>query len=182
MVMAYLGNPRRTSTSGFYLYSLASEGLRMEARQSTLGGVCASNRHNTHSRDLNSITRREDAMSHAGQHHTINYIELATIDIARTKRFYATVFGWSFVDYGPDYASFAAAEAGVNGGFYRAESVPEPPRTAPLIVLYSQDLGATESAIVSAGGSVVVPAFQFPGGRRFHFADGAGNVLAVWSE
>ena len=24
--------------------------------------------------------------------------------------------------------------------------------------------------------------FEFPGGRRFHFSDGAGNVLAVWSE
>ena len=25
-------------------------------------------------------------------------------------------------------------------------------------------------------------AFAFPGGRRFHFADPAGNELAVWSE
>jgi hypothetical protein len=24
--------------------------------------------------------------------------------------------------------------------------------------------------------------FSFPGGRRFHFADPEGNVLAVWSE
>jgi hypothetical protein len=49
-------------------------------------------------------------------------------------------------------------------------------------VLYSADLKATEEAIVAAGGSIIVPTFQFPGGRRFHFADGVGNVLAVWSE
>jgi hypothetical protein len=49
-------------------------------------------------------------------------------------------------------------------------------------VLYSGDLKATEDAIVAAGGRMVVPAFEFPGGRRFHFSEGLGNVLAVWSE
>jgi predicted enzyme related to lactoylglutathione lyase len=49
-------------------------------------------------------------------------------------------------------------------------------------VLYSADLKATEAAVVAAGGSIVVPTFAFPGGRRFHFSDGVGNVLAVWSE
>ena len=44
------------------------------------------------------------------------------------------------------------------------------------------DLKATEAAIIAAGGSIVVPTFEFPGGRRFHFSDGAGNVLGVWSE
>ena len=121
-------------------------------------------------------------MSQAGRHHTINYIEFASTDIERTKQFYVSVFEWSFVDYGPDYASFTAAQAGIDGGFYRAESMPEPPRTAPLLVLYSRDLAATEAAITAAGGSIVVPTFSFPGGRRFHFSDGAGNVLAVWSE
>jgi hypothetical protein len=28
----------------------------------------------------------------------------------------------------------------------------------------------------------VEPIFTFPGGRRFHFADPSGNVLAVWSD
>ncbi len=121
-------------------------------------------------------------MTHAGQHHTINYIEFATTDVPRAKQFYTSVFGWNFVDYGPDYASFAAAQAGVNGGFYKAGSIPQQEKTAPLIVLYSRDLAATETAIVAAGGRIVVPTFAFPGGRRFHFSDGAGNILAVWSE
>jgi len=34
----------------------------------------------------------------------------------------------------------------------------------------------------SAGGSIVVPTFEFPGGRRFHFSDGLGNILGVWSK
>jgi hypothetical protein len=27
-----------------------------------------------------------------------------------------------------------------------------------------------------------VEAFEFPGGRRFHFADPSGNVVGVWSD
>ncbi len=120
-------------------------------------------------------------MSNLENHHNISYIEFASTDIERTKRFYSTVFGWSFVDYGPDYISFAGA--GVEGGgFYKTDPHDTQAKYAPLVVLYSKDLKATEEAIVAAGGSIVVPTFEFPGGRRFHFSDGVGNVLAVWSE
>ncbi len=121
-------------------------------------------------------------MSLAENHHKIHYIEIAATDVARAKQFYATAFGWSFEDWGPDYISFNAAGAGINGGFRTAKPGETSGSAAPLIVLYSKDLKATEAAIVAAGGSVVVPAFEFPGGRRFHFSDGVGNVLAVWSE
>jgi len=121
-------------------------------------------------------------MGHPTHHHHINYIEFASTDIERTKKFYATVFGWSFVDYGPDYVSFTAASAGIDGGFAKSGAHEEAGKSAPLIVLYSAHLEATEAAIAAAGGSIVVPTFAFPGGRRFHFSDGVGNVLAVWSE
>ena len=119
-------------------------------------------------------------MSKAGHHHKINYIEFHSTDIAQTKRFYSTVFGWTFVDYGPDYVSFQGA--GIDGGFVRTEANGGPGKQAPLVVLYSADLAATEIAVRMEGGGIVVPPFEFPGGRRFHFADGAGNVLGVWSE
>jgi hypothetical protein len=107
-------------------------------------------------------------MSKAGHHHKINYIEFHSTDIAQTKRFYSTVFGWTFVDYGPDYVSFQGA--GIDGGFVRTEANGGPGKQA------------TEIAVRMEGGGVVVPTFEFPGGRRFHFSDGAGNVLGVWSE
>ena len=121
-------------------------------------------------------------MSHPSHHHKINYIEFAVTDVERAKKFYSSIFGWTFVDYGPDYASFTAPSAGIDGGFHKFASIPEQPKTAPLIVLYSADLKGTESAIRAAGGSIVVPTFEFPGGRRFHFSDNCGNTLAVWSE
>lgn len=119
---------------------------------------------------------RRDAMSTPGNHHKINYIEFSSTDIEKTKAFYSTVFGWTFQDWGPDYISFAGAS--IDGGFAKGEAR----SGGPLVILYSADLAATEKAVVSAGGKIVVPTFSFPGGRRFHFADGVGNVLGVWSE
>lgn len=119
-------------------------------------------------------------MSEKANHHKINYIEFHSTDIERTKKFYATVFGWSFVDYGPDYVSFQGA--GIDGGFIKSDAHSEARKGEPLVVLYSTDLAATEIAIRMEGGGIVVPPFEFPGGRRFHFSDGVGNVLAVWSE
>ncbi len=49
------------------------------------------------------------------------------------------------------------------------------------MLLYSQDLDATVSAVVEAGGTVVNGPYDFPGGRRFHFTDPSGNELGVWS-
>ena len=44
---------------------------------------------------------------------------------------------------------------------------------------YAEIIGA---AVVKAGGRVTVPIFDFPGGRRFHFADPSGNELAIWTK
>lgn len=117
-------------------------------------------------------------MSNSELHNKITYIEFTTTDIERTRKFYSAVFGWNFQEWGPQYIGFEGA--GIDGGFSKGEA--HEGKTAPLVVLYSEDLKATEEAILAAGGSIVVPTFEFPGGRRFHFSDGAGNVLAVWSE
>ena len=52
----------------------------------------------------------------------------------------------------------------------------------PLVVLYGADLADVQVAVEAAGGLVVKPIFEFPGGRRFHFTDPDGYELAVWSE
>ena len=121
-------------------------------------------------------------MGNAARHHKINYIEFSSTDTEKTKKFYSTVFGWSFQDWGPNYVSFSSDSGGIDGGFTKAEASGATGKSEPLVVLYSADLKATEEAVAAAGGSIVVPTFEFPGGRRFHFSDGAGNVLAVWSE
>ena len=121
-------------------------------------------------------------MSNPVQHHKVNYVEFATTNIEGTKAFYSAVFGWTFKDWGADYIDSSPEVTGLALGFRRGEPGQTQPNYAPLIVLYSADLKATEAAIIAAGGAIVVPTFEFPGGRRFHFSDGLGNVLGVWSE
>ena len=105
----------------------------------------------------------------------LDYLELPGGDLPATKAFYGEAFGWRFVDYGPEYASF---DAGLDGGF---DAQQDAVRT-PLPVLFASDLEAMQAKVEAAGGVVVRPIFAFPGGRRFHFRDPAGNELAVWSE
>lgn len=110
----------------------------------------------------------------------IDYLEFATTNLASTKGFFAAAFGWSFVDYGPEYAAFTGQ--GVDGGFYVAASVATSADGAPLTVFYTDDLAAMLAKVEAAGGRIVKPIFEFPGGKRFQFIEPGGNELAVWSE
>ncbi len=111
----------------------------------------------------------------------IDYIEFTVKDVQEAKRFFGEVFGWTFQDYGESYASFNCGN--LTGGFAKAESTNiARGGGAPLVVMYAKDLAEIERRIVTSGGRIVRPAFAFPGGRRFHFADPSGNELAVWSE
>jgi predicted enzyme related to lactoylglutathione lyase len=111
-------------------------------------------------------------------HHAIDYIEFTVGDVAAAKRFYAKAFGWSFADYGPEYAGIKGPDGGEVGGLRRSD---EQRTHGPLVILYSDDLEASLAAVTAAGGSILEPPYSFPGGRRFHFADPSGNELAVWS-
>ncbi len=110
----------------------------------------------------------------------INYIEIPARDIEKAKAFFREVFGWSFVDYGPEYCSFN--DQGTDGGFYQSDLTVSTENGSVLIVLYSDQLEAVQDKVIAAGGRVIKPIFSFPGGRRFHFADPNGNEYAVWSE
>ena len=110
---------------------------------------------------------------------TINYIELPMIKKTETVAFYKQAFGWSFTDWGPDYISFDGA--GIDGGFNRESSLAV---SGPgvLVILYADDLSVAQANIEKAGGRIVRPTYDFPGGQRFHFEDPNGNQRAVWSD
>ena len=107
----------------------------------------------------------------------IDYIEFGAADLPAVKKFYASCFGWEFTDYGPEYCSFA--NSGVSGGFRKTDA---PAADGVLVVLYHDELERIREVIVAEGGKVVQDIFSFPGGRRFHFTDPNGNVLAIWSD
>lgn len=114
------------------------------------------------------------------KHEKINYVEFPAKNIELTKTFFTSVFGWEFVDYGPEYTAFS--NEGLDGGFYKTDLVASSDKGGALVVLYSNSLEETQSKIEKAGGAILKPIFSFPGGRRFHFSDPNGNEYAVWSD
>ena len=116
-------------------------------------------------------------MTADNRHYKIDNIEFNVHDIARSKSFYGSVFGWTFTDYGPTYSEFT--DGRLSGGFTTGEPVRP---GGPLIIVYADDLARAQQVITAAGGLITRPEFKFPGGSRFHFTDPDGYELAVWSQ
>lgn len=112
----------------------------------------------------------------------LNYLEFPAQDINKTKAFFNEVFNWQFVDYGPEYTAFAKQDTGMDGGFYLSKNNSKVSNGSVLVVFYAKELTKTMDKIVTAGGTISTPPFEFPGGCRFHFLDPNGNEFAVWSE
>ena len=106
-----------------------------------------------------------------------DYLEFPSSDGSKSRAFFADAFGWHFTSYGPTYD--AINDAGIDAGI---QSDPAEASGAPLAIIRTTDLEAAERAVVAAGGVITAPAFDFPGGRRFHFREPGGNELAVWIE
>ncbi|MET4897270.1 VOC family protein [Sphingomonadaceae bacterium jetA1] len=103
----------------------------------------------------------------------LEYLELPVGDRSAARRFYAEAFGWSFTDFGPDYAATMSGDTDVG-----LDASPDRVK-APLPVIRVEDLAVALASVEKAGGTISVPIFAFPGGRRFHFRDVDGHELAV---
>ena len=107
----------------------------------------------------------------------INYVEFKAKDLEEIKEFYIKAFGWTFTDYGPTYTAFS--NSGLEGGFEKSE---DEIINGALVVLYHENLESIKDAVIESKGRISKDIFSFPGGRRFHFVDPAGNELAIWSD
>jgi len=107
----------------------------------------------------------------------INYVEFKAKDLEEIKEFYIKAFGWTFTDYGPKYTAFS--NSGLEGGFEKSE---DDIMNGALVVLYHENLERIKDAVIESKGRISKDIFSFPGGRRFHFVDPAGNELAIWSD
>lgn len=107
----------------------------------------------------------------------ISYVEFKAKNLEEIKKFYTSSFGWTFTDYGPTYVAFS--ESGLQGGFEKTETEIV---NGALVVLYHKNLDLIKNKIIESNGEISKDIFSFPGGRRFHFMDPAGNELAIWSD
>jgi glyoxalase family protein len=109
--------------------------------------------------------------------HQITYIEFSAFDqdsLRAAQEFYEQVFGWQYQQWGEDYID--TSDSGVKSGIAHGNE------NKPLAVIYTADLAATYADVKQAGATITADIFEFPGGRRFHFIDPAGNELAIWSD
>ncbi len=107
----------------------------------------------------------------------INYIEFKAKNLEEIKEFYIKTFDWTFTDFGPTYTAFS--NSGLDGGFEKSD---DEIVNGVLVVLYHKNLETIKDAVIESKGSISKDIFSFPGGRRFHFIDPAGNELAIWSD
>lgn len=113
-------------------------------------------------------------------HHAISYIELGVVDLAVTRAFYESAFGWEFTEYGDQYAGIKSPDGDGEIGGLAAGAIPG--AGGPLVLLFSDDLDASVEAVREAGGVIVAGPYEFPGGRRFEFHDPSGNRLGVFAD
>jgi predicted enzyme related to lactoylglutathione lyase len=112
--------------------------------------------------------------------HGFIHIEIPTRDLKRAKAFYGKIFGWTFQDYGKEYALFQIPGGGVGGGITKMKKVP----TKPVINAYIEveDVDAKLKEIKKARGKVLKPKTEIGGGMGAwaSFADNQGAVLFLW--
>ena len=111
--------------------------------------------------------------------HVIDYIEFAVDDLEQSKAFYAKALGWEFNDYGPDYAGIKDPRTG--GEFGGLNPAPIGSRGEGVLALIrTDDADAALASVLEAGGQIRLAMHDYPGGRRFMFADPSGNILGVY--
>ena len=112
--------------------------------------------------------------------HVIDYFEFAVDDLEQAKAFYAKALGWAFNDYGGEYAGIkdpANPERDFGG---LNPSAASGRGDGVTVLALTSDADASLESVLAAGGRIVVELAEYPGGRRFKFADPWGNVLGIY--
>jgi len=113
------------------------------------------------------------------------WVDLMTDDIAGSKQFYTSLFGWTHEDQFDDsgdliYTMFAKGGKSVAG---MGQMPPGPPGMPPTWNTYIsvEDPDATAKAVTAAGGTVIMPPMTvMTAGSMAVFADPTGAVFSVW--
>jgi len=110
----------------------------------------------------------------------IDYVELAVDDLEPAKSFYTKALGWAFNDYGPDYAGIQdPTKPGQEFGGLNPVT-PASRGDGVLALVRTDDVEGALASVQDAGGRIQVELHEYPGGRRFTFADPWGNILGVY--
>ena len=113
----------------------------------------------------------------------ICYIEIPSRDIDVSAAFYTASFGWKVRARGDGQRAFDDTTGAVSGTWV----VNRPPSREPGILMYIMvdDIDATVSKLVAAGGRAVMPKTAInpkAGDAYATFLDPAGNLIGLYQE
>jgi uncharacterized protein len=110
----------------------------------------------------------------------LDYVELAVDDLEQATAFYTKALGWSFNDYGGEYAGIQdPRNPGQEVGGLNPRSVSSRGEGV-LALIRTVDAEAALASVQAAGGRISTELHDYPGGRRFMFADPWENILGVY--
>ena len=110
------------------------------------------------------------------------WIDLMTSDIPGAKRFYGELFGWEYVDGGPEYGGYLTITSrGLDvGGMMAQEEGSEIPDSWS-VYLSVTDTSAIASRVEGQGGAVVVEPMEVPEmGTMVFYMDAVGAGVGSW--
>ena len=111
--------------------------------------------------------------------HGFGHVEIPSTNFKRTKKFFGTVFGWTFQDYPDmDYVVFRAGTQ-PNGGFFLVKKMPKKGQVNVYIEV--EDIDAKLKEIKKARGKVIMKKTEISGMGWFaQFATPDACFLSLW--
>jgi predicted enzyme related to lactoylglutathione lyase len=113
--------------------------------------------------------------------HAFGHIEIPTTDVEKAKKFFGSVFGWTFTHI-PDI-DYTLLHTGKhpNGGFEIVKRLPKKGQIS--IYIETEDIDATLKAVRKARGKVLMKKSQVGSmGWRAQFATPEGVEICLWQQ
>jgi predicted enzyme related to lactoylglutathione lyase len=109
----------------------------------------------------------------------IEWITIPSPELEKARDFYASVFGWSFQEYDPDFWVFQSGN--LHGGMGRNMTPADGGIGFSITV---EDIPSTLAEIASAGGTITKEKWAIGEGLGFcaEFRDPNGNKVELWSK
>ena len=110
----------------------------------------------------------------------ICYIEMPTVDVNRSSKFYEEVFGWRIRRRNDGSIAFDDGVGEVSGTWI----LDRPPATSPGLLIYIMvdNVAATIDAVLAHGGELVQPIGVDAPEITARFRDPSGNVLGLYQQ
>jgi predicted enzyme related to lactoylglutathione lyase len=114
----------------------------------------------------------------------LSFFAINADDVPRARRFYETVFGWSFEPWGPPHfylIETGKEQAAVRGGLQeRRELAPGQKMIGFECTISVANIDQAIRAIEANGGRIAAPKFHIPTvGTVAYFFDTEGNVAGI---